>query len=337
MVRSRWGRAVVAATVVVVTVATLGGCAMIEQMTWEKYPADPVLVPIAEKELIGYDQPSTVANGRLQAGALEHAEQTYAVVQPQIEGATGRQVEMTAIRAIYPDGAAQVSFRTVGEPVVAFHTVVALQSDGSVSRSARIEGVDGFDRLTVEALYRMAYREQFDQAREYLAATYPQLTGLPDGYTGSHGRSDPLVDNGFHSAVGADSVAVNAIEDAIYRAYRRDPDRTDEEWRAVFEQEAVDRKIGVGVWAVLADPADEATLELAQEVLLDLRSAPQFTWAASWSVTVYSNLVVRDRDYFHEEWGVGIWDDSGPELEWSVGHYVNGGGGCCDRIGGDGS
>lgn len=317
------GRAV-GAVLAVVLVVVLAGCGMVEQMTWQEVPEDPVLVPIAEKDQLGWNLPSTVSRGRLQAGVLEHFEESTAALEPVIAKEVGRPVEVTAM-AVRPDGLVNVIFMTTDEPVVGLYTTISVHSDGSVSTHPTIPAVDGIARETVNALYRMAYRERFAQLRDYLLTTYPQFTTLPPGYLRAHGDPDPVFGNAFESGIGAEAAADHAAETTIYLAYRQDPDRTDAEWRALFEQEAGDRLVGLGVGLVLADPQGELLEEDARTILRDLRDNPLFAGFVNQGVGIYSNLVLRDRDRFAEYWGMVIHDQQTDEADWWVTHRIYGG------------
>ncbi|HEY0216986.1 MAG TPA: hypothetical protein VGC57_11395 [Cellulomonas sp.] len=286
---------------------------------------DPVLVPIAEKEQLGYDQPSAEFNPSLQRKALEHQEQIFAVVRPQVEEAIGRTVELTRISADYPDRAVTVQFRTVDEPVVAWHTVIGLQEDGSAKPYAAIERIEGVEMYTVHGLYRMAYRDRFTRMREYLLTTYPQFTVLPDEYVRTHRMADPMFDTSFLSGPWEEAAADRAAEDAIYQAYLADPVRTDAEWRALFEEVASDRLISLTVHLVLADPAVELTEEVSRTIAEDVRTNPLFPGTTAWCVFTYSNLVVRDLDFFHQQYtlSTGLMGES--DTGWDVQLDLDGG------------
>lgn len=315
----------VVATVLVLV--TVGGCAMVEQMTWDPYPQDPVLVPLAEKEELGWGLPSTVSAGRAQAGALENFAEIAEVTEPQIEASIGREVEVTGVEVIYPDGAAQVLFRTLDEPVVAYYAVLGLGADGSIGPRARavIEEIEGFDRVTVAALYQMAYREEFTRMREYLLSTYPQFMALPEGYLRAWGDAPSIFGTGFEHVPGEESGTERRMIETIYWAYRAHPDRTDAQWRELFELEAGDRPVGVSVRLVLRDPEEELTWEVTRQIATDMRDNPLFARFVRWSVVTHSNLVVRDRDHFHDRWGVTIEQADLGEADWHVSHEVNGG------------
>lgn len=117
---------------------------------------------------------------------------------------------------------------------------------------------------------------------------------------------------------------------ATYGAYLERPERSDAEWRELFE--AVDPGFGrqVGVHVMLRDPAVELTEAIARELADDLVADPLFAGTTQWTITVSSNQLVRDGVHFHDRWMFRIdplMSDPHPELPgpgWHVQRIVQG-------------
>lgn|GEM_PF-1789325 len=261
------------------------------------------LVTAEEKDEVGYEHPEAVLNSRLQRLAMENREQIYAVVQPAVEEQLGRQVELTRIAATYPYRSVSVAYRTVDEPFVAFSALVDLERDGTV-RSASNVSTSGvvLDGETVRGLYLMAYRDRVTQMRDYLETTYPHFAPLPEGYARSMRMADPMLRFSYFGHGPGRIERIKAAVSTIYQAYLERPDRSDEEWRDLFE--SVDPGFGVTttVDVMLREPDVELTEAMGRELADDLVANPLFAGTAAWIINVSSNQMVRDDVHFHDRW-----------------------------------
>lgn len=290
-----------------------------------------VLVTAQEKEEIGYEYQAKLISARLQRQAMENQEQIYSVVQPAVEAQIGRKVELTDISASYPYRSVSVGYRTVDEPVVAFSALVDLERDGTV-RSASQVSTSGIvlDGETVRGLYLMAYREELDRMREYLATTYPHFAPLPQGYMRWWSHADPMFRFRYWGSGPDKFPQIKAATSTIYEAYLEQPERSDAEWRELFE--SVDPGFGmtVTVNVMVQDPAVELTEAMARELADDLVANPLFAGTTAWIINASSNQLVRDGVHFHDRWMFRIdpdMNDPHPDLpgpRWRVERIVQG-------------
>jgi hypothetical protein len=297
--RARWWAAAAGTVVVLLATSGCGAVQFVQDTVDDMATAGepPALVTAAEKEVIGYEVPAGMSNSRLQELALAHREEIYAAVQPKVEEQLGRPVEMGRIVANVPRSSlVVVNFRTLDEPIVSDSMYLSLGSDGSVQLVEPLDRNVSVERLTVEGLYQMAYRERIAQMRDYLLTTYPQFVAMPDEYARCMTFVNPMIwvsDGGWYGeSTNADER--NADESAVYAAYLEDPDRSDEEWQAVFEATYGDRELSLHVSLMLADPAEELTEEVSWQIAEDVRSNPVFAGYGSWVVFTNSNLMLRD-------------------------------------------
>lgn len=297
----------------------------------EREPA--ALVTPEEKDALGWDTPDTVLNSELQRLAMANQDQIYSVVQPYVERTLGREVEMTGIGAYYPYHRVNVHYRTVDEPFVAGSEFVGLERDGRVSSEAAIHPESGvaLEHETVAGLYLMAYRDQVAEMRAHIEETFPHFTVLPDGYARARRLADPMLAFAFYGTGPGKYDRVEAAETAIYQAYLDRPDRTDEEWRELFESHDPGFGMTITVRAMLRDPAVKLTEDMSRALAEEVRTSPLFGAATSWIVFTFSNLVMRDDTHFHEEW-IFQADPDQPDVhpdvpfpEWRVDRWVDGG------------
>lgn len=289
------------------------------------------LVSAQEKEEVGYQRQANLFSTGLLRQALENQEQIFSVVRPAVEAQIGRQVELTDISAPYPYRSVSVGYRTVDEPYVAFSAFVDLERDGTVRSAAKVS-TSGIvlDGETVSGLYLMAYREEVDQMREYLATAYPHLAPLPQGYVRWWNHADPVFLFRYWGSGPDYYPQVEAAITTIYEAYLERPERSDAEWRELFE--SVDPGFGrqVGVHVMLRDPEVELTEAMARELADDLVVVPANSGLTQWTITVSSNQLVRDGVHFHDRWMFRInpdMSDPHPELpgpRWHVQRIVQG-------------
>lgn len=285
----------------------------------------PVLVTAAEKDALGYENPEGVRNPELQRLAMRHRAEIYADVEPFVEEALGRDVELVGIYATYPYSAVNVTYRTADEPVVTSDAFVGLRSDGTVSSIERIEPIE-IEYRTVEGLYLMAYRERISRMRQYIAATYPQFGQLPMGYARFMSRADPMFRFRDYSPLlkHQDAERAKADDTTIYEAYVQDPSRTDAEWFEIFEELYGSREMAISLHLILADPAVELTEEMSRQVADDVRSNPLFAGYGQWRVFTFSNQMLRDENkayMFHREF---ILTADREQSEWWVDMWVDG-------------
>jgi hypothetical protein len=319
--RAWWCRGIAA-----VVVLALAGCSpadVVDALTG----GDPVLVTAAEKEEIGYENPEGVRNSSLQRLVMEHRAEIYATVKPLVEEQLGRQVELGDFTASYPYSAVGLVYRTVDEPVVTGNAYVGIASDGSATGIERISE-DTVARMTFEGLYLMAYRERITQMREYLAEAYPQFTARPAGYVESLAEADPMFRfYSYNRYGGEDYQKIQAEQAAIYQEYLADPDRTDPEWLALFEQVLGDREMAIIVDLMLVDPQVELTEELSRQVADDVRTNPVFAGFGSWLITTRSNLIPRDATKPYESHQLFLFDSDRDQSDavWAVDYWEDGG------------
>jgi hypothetical protein len=291
----------------------------------------PVLISLAEKEALGYDQPEGKRNPELQRLANSNREQIYAIVHPHVERTTGRQVELTGINAYHPTLMVQVTWRTLDEPYVAGAEDVRLRDDGTLPSEAYIgPSLTVINAETVSGIFAMAYRTELDAMREHLLTAHPEFGGgLPRGYRDLSRRADPMFTASPGTLLtpgtllGGDSEKVGLASDAwdpIYQAYLADPDRSDEQWRKLVDKATANVPLSLSVHLVLADPDLELTEELARRVGDDIRSNPLFGRFDEWTIFTYSNLIGRESEDFHrsfwmtaaktgEGWWISEWVD----------------------------
>lgn len=299
MSRRVQARAGAVALVVALVAVLAGGCVTVQ----DEAGGAPVLVPVKEKEKLGYERPEGARNPELQRRAMRFRDQIFAVVQPHSERMLGREVEMTGIHAIYPYSSVEVGYRTVDEPVVVGSEFVALRRDGSLRSASSIgESAVVVGAETVSGLYPMAYRAEVAAMREYLATAFPEFTGLPRGYMDALGVPDPQLEFRYFDFTYEESSRRNKLRETIYEAYRVDPDRTDAQWREVFEDAGARSGVLVGVRLVLRDPAVELTEERARAVADAIRSHAQFEPYPTLLVRISSGTMMRDRSDFHDTW-----------------------------------
>lgn len=263
----------------------------------------PVLVSVKEKEKLGYEQPEGKRNPELQRRAMAHREEIFAVVRPHTERTLGRRVVMTGIHAIYPYGSVEVGYRTVDEPVVAGSEFVALREDGSLRSAAAIgDSMTVVEAETVDGLYPMAYRDEVLAMRKYLAKAFPEYTGLPRGFLDTMRLADPVLTFSFSSYDHEEDLRLLAAEKQIYEAYHVRPDRTDDEWRQVFDEAGGGEGITLGVDLVLREPSVELTEAMARSVADQIRTHPLFDAFGTFSIGVSSGAMMRDAPRFHDTW-----------------------------------
>jgi hypothetical protein len=281
------------------------------------------LVTAAERDAIGYEVPGGSLNSDLLALATAHRQEIYAEVEPAVEEALGRDVQMGSIVASYPYSSIDVTYRTVDEPVVSSEAFVSLRSDGSVGRIEVIDD-DTARRLTVRGLFMMAYRDRVEEPRSHLLETYPLLTALPDGYARFIGEIDPMVTIGIYPRLHGEELQVLEDEQReIYSAYLDEPERSDEAWRALLEEVYGDRDLTLGLDLMLVDPDADVSEELVRQVAEDVRSSAELEGCSHWTVTIYSNRMLRDVNgarIFHEQISISAEDGSA----WYLDYLLNG-------------
>lgn len=287
-------------------------------------PDEPVLVPVAEKERLGYFRPEDSRTPGLQRRVWEHREQIYSVVQPYVERELGREVRMTGISTGYPYSAANVEWRTVDEPIVASYEFVEIEADGTLKSESHISrsGGDVLSPFDVASIYHLAYRAEIQALRDHLATAYPHLAPLPEGYAEAMSRPDRTFMFRFDGERLEDVPAMLAAQDAIEVAYREDHDRTDAEWRAVVDAVSGDLTWWIRIDLVHTDPAAEVTREETLRIADELRAHPLFAPYTAWRVRVSTHLMTRDGNDFHHE--VGVWADR-DRVEWRVDETLDGG------------
>ncbi len=285
----------------------------------------PVLVTAAEKEALGYENPEGVRNPDLQRLAMRHRAEIYGEVEPIVEEALGRDVELVGIYATYPYSAVNVTYRTVDEPIVTSDAFVGLRSDGTVSSIERIEPIE-IEYRTVEGLYSMAYRQRIASMRDYLTATYPHFTQPPHGFTRFRGRVDPIFrfSNYYRSGEHENVEEVDAKQATIFQEYLRDPSRTDAEWFKLFERIYADRERTISVDLMLVDPTEELTEGMSREIAEEIRSNPLFAGFGNWIICTYGNQMLRNsnRSFMFHQAFVFTADRERPE--WLVDGWLDG-------------
>lgn len=289
----------------------------------------PALVSLAEKEVLGYDQPEAWRNADLQRLVNDNRTQIYSVVQPHVEDTLGRRVEMTGIQATYPYRAVEVGWRTIDEPIVAGAEYAFPDADGTLRSEAHIgESGTALSSETVNGIYLMAYRDELTTVLADLLQAHPEFGGgLPPGYLRQYNRADPVFRVSFSTPLSsADDdelrAAMNAAGDAIYQAYLDRPDRTHAEWRKLVDKTAADLPLSLSVRLVLADPDVDLTEDLTRRLAEDVRDHPLLAPFGSWYVFAFSNLIGRDTNDFHREF---VLDADRGRPHWSIDERRNGG------------
>jgi hypothetical protein len=268
----------------------------------------PALVSLTEKEALGYDQPEAWRNSDLQRLVNDNRAQIYSIVQPHVENALGRRVEMTGIQATYPYRAVEVGWRTIDEPLIAGSEYAFPEADGTLRSVAHIgESGTALPAEVVNGIYLMAYRDELTTVLADLLQAHPEFRGgLPPGYIRQYNRADPVFRISFSTPLSsADDddlrATMNAADDAIYQAYLDQPDRTPAQWRELVDNTAADLPLSLSVRLVLADPDIELTEDLTRRLAEDVRDHPLLTPFGSWNVFTFSNLIGRDTNDFHRE------------------------------------
>ncbi len=284
----------------------------------------PDLIPIAEKELLGYDQPSETNFPARQKLALRHQDEIFAAVKPQVEKALGREVDLIELDATYPTQTITVTYRTVDEPIIADAADIAIDADGAPVAGARVYMDEQTELRTVQSLLRIAYRTELDQLRDTLLATYPEFTVLPERYVAAHQMADPVFTVNFNSGPWEKAEADAAAEDALYAAYLEQPKRTDAEWRAIFDQAAGGRKFQVSVHLVLADPDHDIEESVSVRIAEDVKNATLPLDFNGWAIFTHTNLVLREKNGFHRQFDISYHLDDG-DVGWDVNEWRDGG------------
>lgn len=283
----------------------------------------PDLIPIAEKELLGYDQPSETNFPARQKLALRHQDEIFAAVKPQVEKALGREVDLIELDATYPTQTITVAYRTVDEPIIADAADIAIDADGAPVAGARVYLDEQTKLRTVQSLLRIAYRAELDQLRDTLLAAYPDFTVLPERYVAAHQMADPVFTVNFNSGPWEEYDADHVAQDALYQAYLDQPQRTDAEWTSLFDQFAAGRRFRISVHLVLADPGDDVDEAAAKRIAEDVRVATEALGFNAWTVFTYTNTVVRDQNAFHHQFIVSYDPDDG-DVDWDVDEWTDG-------------
>lgn len=284
----------------------------------------PDLIPIAEKELLGYDQPSETNFPARQKLALRHQDEIFAAVKPQVEKALGREVDLIELDATYPTQTITVTYRTVDEPIIADAADIAIDADGAPVAGARVYMDEQTELRTVQSLLRIAYRTELDQLRDTLLATYPEFTVLPERYVAAHQMADPVFTVNFNSGPWQEAEADAAAQDALYAAYLEQPKRTDAEWRAIFDQVAGGRQFDIAVELMLVDPTADVDREVAHQLAEDVKAATLPYAFNGWTVFAYTNTVLRERNAFHHQFVVS-YDLEDGNVDWDVDEWLDGG------------
>jgi hypothetical protein len=138
--------------------------------------------------------------------------------------------------------------------------------------------------------------------REYLATEYPHFAPLPQGYIRARSIADPMFRFTYFGTGPDKHPQVKAATEEIYEAYLERPERSDTEWRELFE--AVDPGFGMDaiVNVMLRDPAVELTEAMGRELADDLVANPLFAGMTAWTINVHSNQLMRDDIRFHDHW-----------------------------------
>lgn len=309
-----------------VGLVVLGGCVPGVGGSREKERPVVALVTPKEKDKLGWENPDSMLNSDLQRLAMENRQQIYSIVKPYVERTLGREVEMTRISASYPYQAVDVAYRTIDEPIIAGSEFVGLQDDGTLASEAQIDPEThtavGYE--TVAGLYLMAYRDRVAAMREHIMTAHPHFTEVPDGYLRAWTMADPVFKISFYGTGPEKFPVVEAAITAIYRAFQEQPDRTDEQWRELFEANDPGFGLSIEVNVMLRDPQVDLTEDMARALAEGARSHPAFADGVAWLVNTYSGQVMRDDVYFHQSWSF----DTGPDLaifpRWSVNQWVDG-------------
>lgn len=286
----------------------------------------PVLVTIAEKEALGYDQPEGKRNPELQALANANRDQIYAIVQPYLQRTLRRDVELTGINAYHPSLMVQITWRTLDEPYVAGAEDVRLQPDGTLTSEAYIgPSLTAIEAETVSGILAMAYRDELDAMRDHLLTAHPEIGGgLSRGYIDRARLADAIFDPSPGKLLpggGKDPARSHEAANSIYAAYLADPERSSVQWRKIVEKLTAGVPLNVGVHLVLADPDTDLSEDLARRVGDDIRENPLFHRFDEWTVFVYSNLIDRNSDKFHRSFTMTA-DKSGSD--WWITEWLDG-------------
>lgn len=262
---------------------------------------EPELVTAETMEKLGYERPELWRNSRLQRALLDNREQISAVVQPWIERELGVPVELTGVRAPFPWDEAAVGWSTVAEPVFSGTVYVRVGADGSVGSEDAIleQHVTGHELALFPAVAAMAYRPELETIRAYLASTYPGLRGSLPAATGTAdgtGHGPVRVSHDTEAAAHAD---VEAGRQAVWKAFRKEPVRPDEDWRALLERVGAGVPMDIGVTFTMVEPGLDVPEDLVRRIAEDLRGNPLFDRFTRWHVVVESNLHVRDSGHPH--------------------------------------
>lgn len=312
--------------VMAVGLVVLGGCVPGVGGSSEKERPVVALVTPKEKDKIGWENPESMLNSDLQRLAMENRQQIYSIVKPYVERSLGREVEMTGISAPYPYQAVNVKYRTVDEPIMAGYEFVGLKDDGTLASEAQIDPDTHtvVDYETVSGLYLMAYRDRVAAMREHVVAAHPHFRELPDGYLRTWRMADPMLKISFHGTGPEKFPAVEAGTAAIYRAFQEQPDRTDDEWRALFEAHDPGFGLNIEVNVMLRDSGVDLTEEMARDLAEDVRAHPTFAGGVAWLVNAYSGQLMSDDIYFHESWSFNADPDMAIFPKWSIDQWVDG-------------
>lgn len=315
------GRLACGIAVCVALTTALGGCLM--PNTGSSSSTDNEMITLAQKESLGYGRPEDVRNGDLQRLALDNFDQIDATVRPYIEDEIGRQIEITGLNATYPYNAIDVAYRTLDEPLVANAAFVPLSADGTVGATSGIQSTanGGIRGQTVEALWLLAYQPELDDMRTFIAAQFPDLVPLPEGYRRYYNVADDLFSVGFDRPDGVDYSAVETAYQTVYDAYLDTPDRSATEWRDLIDTAFSGMNTQLTVNAVSGTAGGVITEDEARTFAECLRTETPLSWVHAWIIGLYSDLIERDGTDFRDDWTLQF---NRPKPTWVVLHRVDG-------------
>ncbi len=289
---------------------------------------EPVYVTAAQKEKLGYEQPESMANPKVQRTAVEHREEIYAAVKPFVEEALGgREVELGDISAPYPYPSVNVSYRTVDEPIVASYAMVGV-GDIEESKVGGIQRIElGEVRInTVSGLLLMAYRSELTAIGEYLETSYPDYVPQPEGYARAFDEADRQFSVEFDTLGNGPTVeeraAMAAATERIYGAYLENPHRSDAQWRKLIDTEAEGLPLRIGITLMTKSPEKSPDALILDRLGEDMKTNSVFERFATYTIHLDSNLRVRDSWTINERYE--SWYDPSKNV-WHRFHTVNGG------------
>lgn len=281
----------------------LGGCYLSKNYSYEEITKGGKIdvekakasgyVSLEEKEKLGYYTIESSANKKVQKKALEQQNELFDHLKPQIEASLGgREVEMLGVNSPFPYEAVDVSFRSKEEPIVTDSVTIGLSDNGYFEKGAiKSDGPSGFMEKTVEGLYAMAYRKEIQEMKEYIKKEYPQYEAYPVNMRNSAHQINEYINISISYKTGdVDNNDLSRAEQKeIFELYKKNKNRTDEEWKTIFESKNhLDYLIYLDI--VIKNGTTLPTELMVYELLDDMKSNLLFEKGISYGVMLNSNF-----------------------------------------------